>query len=229
MAWVCLTLFRMGLLGAAHGWGQKGSLPKTCDTYATMTKLGTVIPYLQKIEKIYKSCDTTSEFFWYQLLFTWNQLFFISGNIDKNLSLKHNFHLIWFYFWLFGVLNMITVLMMSAKFAIPGLLKINLFWNKDYGAIISGHGVVNKILLCDSNVDIWPKFGNASISSLVSQFFKDLTKFNKLGEALVMVLKFYSIVAKVLRLKVRKFWGLILTFGESAGEKPVVRVSLLPE
>ena len=124
---------------------------------------------------------------------------------------------------------MITVLMMSAKFAIPGLLKINLFWNKDYGAIISGHGVVNKILLCDSNVDIWPKFGHASISSLVSQFFKDLTKFNKLGEALVMVLKFYSIVAKVLRLKVRKFWGLILTFGESAGEKPVVRVSLLPE
>ena len=229
MAWVCLTLFRMGLLGAAHGWGQKGSLPKTCDTYATMMKLGAVIPYLQKIEKIYKSCDTTSEFFWYQLLFTWNQLFFISGNIDKNLSLKHNFHLILFYFWLFGVLNMITVLMMSAKFAIPGLLKINLFWNKDYGAIISGHGVVNKILLCDSNVDIWPKFGNASISSLVSQFFKDLTKFNKLGEALVMVLKFYSTVAKVLRLKVRKFWGLILTFGEVAGEKPVVRVTLLPE
>ena len=44
-----------------------------------------------------------------------------------------------------------------------------------------------------------------------------------------MVLKFYSSVAKVLRLKVRKFWELILTFGEVAGENPVVTVTLLPE
>ena len=124
---------------------------------------------------------------------------------------------------------MITVLIMSAIFAIPGLLKIKLFWNKGYGAIISDHDVINKDLLCDSNVETWPKFGNASISSLISQFFKDLGKFNKLGEALVMVLKFYSSVAKVLRLKVRKFWELILTFGEVAGENPVVTVTLLPE
>ena len=32
--------------------------PKICHTYLTMMKLGTVIPYLKKIQKIYKSRDT---------------------------------------------------------------------------------------------------------------------------------------------------------------------------
>ena len=50
-----------GLFGAAHGWGegQKGPhLPKICRTYATMMKLGTIIPYPKKIQKIYESRDT---------------------------------------------------------------------------------------------------------------------------------------------------------------------------
>ena len=34
-----------GLFGTAHGWF---SLPKICQTYPTMTKLGAVIPYLKK-------------------------------------------------------------------------------------------------------------------------------------------------------------------------------------
>ena len=34
-----------------------------------------------------------------------------------------------------------------------------------------------------------------------------------------MALKFYASVAKGLKLKVRKFWGLILTFVKVAGEK----------
>ena len=59
----CLTLFRMGFFGAAHGWGgQKGPLPKICYTYPTMMKLGTVIPYPKKIQKIYESRDTPLEF-----------------------------------------------------------------------------------------------------------------------------------------------------------------------
>ena len=45
-----LTLFRMGFLGAAHEWGAKSSpLPNMYDTYPTMMKFGTVIPYLRKI------------------------------------------------------------------------------------------------------------------------------------------------------------------------------------
>ena len=50
--------------GAAEGGGgaQKDPLPKTCHTYRTMMKLDTAIPYLKKIQKIYKSRDTALEF-----------------------------------------------------------------------------------------------------------------------------------------------------------------------
>ena len=57
---------------------------------------------------------------------------------------------------------MVPILMMSAKMATSGLLKIKVFWNKGYDLITSAHDF-NKIL-CDSSyvVDVatWPKFGN---------------------------------------------------------------------
>ena len=46
-------------------------------------------------------------------------------------------------------------------------------------------------------------------------------KFNNLGLALGMTLKFYTNLAQGLKLKVRKFWGQIPTFVEVTGEKPV--------
>ena len=48
-----------------------------------------------------------------------------------------------------------------------------------------------------------------------------LFKFNNLGLALGMALKFYTIVSKEFKLKVRKFWRLILTFVEVTWEKLV--------
>ena len=59
-----LTLLRIGLFGAAHGWGlaKRPCLPTICHTYSTAMKLGTLIPYLKKIQKIYKSRDTLLEF-----------------------------------------------------------------------------------------------------------------------------------------------------------------------
>ena len=44
-----LNLFMIGLFGAA----------KICHTYPTMMKLGTGIPSLKKIQKVYKSRDTS--------------------------------------------------------------------------------------------------------------------------------------------------------------------------
>ena len=43
----------MGFFGPAHGWGggQESPLPKICHTYPVIIKLGTVIPYLTKIQK----------------------------------------------------------------------------------------------------------------------------------------------------------------------------------
>ena len=57
-----LTLFRMGIFGATHVCGGGGEaerlpLPKICHRYPTMMKIGAVIPYLKKIQQIYKSRD----------------------------------------------------------------------------------------------------------------------------------------------------------------------------
>ena len=91
-----LTLFRMDFFGAAHWWGgggEKPPLPKICHTYPTMIKLGTVIPYPKKIQKIYESRDTqgvllTSEFFYRK-----SANFAISRNTDIDCILMHNSYL----------------------------------------------------------------------------------------------------------------------------------------
>ena len=46
-------------------------------------------------------------------------------------------------------------------------------------------------------------------------------KFNNLGLALGMALKFYTSMAKGLKLKIDKFWGLTLAFVEVTREKLV--------
>ena len=79
-------------------------------------------------------------------------------------------------------MNMITILMISAKMPTLGLLKIKVFWNKDYDVIIYVHDVTSKILSRDSNhiVDVvmWPKFDNYSISmrEVIKISYKDFTR-----------------------------------------------------
>ena len=52
MLGISLILFRMGFLGLlTDGGGPKSPLPKICHIYPTKIKLGTVIPYLNKIQK----------------------------------------------------------------------------------------------------------------------------------------------------------------------------------
>ena len=135
------------------------------------------------------------------------------------------------------LVNMVTILMMSAKMATVGLLKVKLFWNNSYDVTISVSEVISKIFSRDSrfivDVVMWPRFGNSSISmreviiaSILLRFdqknhFFDRWpwfKFNNSGLALGLNLKFYASVAKVLKLKVRKFLGLIPTFLEVTGE-----------
>ena len=111
--------------------------------------------------------------------------------------------------------------------------------NKGHDIIIFADDVTKKILSGDSNyiVDVfmWPKFGNCSISMREvhnlnfikiwpeKRLFWGVSwfKFNNLGLALGTSLKFYTIVAKGLKLKVRNFWGLIPMFVEVTGEKVV--------
>ena len=90
---------------------------------------------------------------------------------------------------------------------------------------------------CDQSL-VTLTFVQEKLSSL--QFYKDLTrqnaffegwswfKFNNLGLALGTNLKFYTSLLKGLKLKVRKFWGLVLTFIEVTGEKLVGWAFLAP-
>ena len=63
---------------------------------------------------------------------------------------------------------MVAIMVMSAKLAILGLLKIKVLWNKVYDVIIFVQVVPNKMLSRDSNyiVDVlmWPTFGQFGIS-----------------------------------------------------------------
>ena len=66
------------------------------------------------------------------------------------------------------VLIIMVAIFMSGKLATLGLLKIKLFWNKVYDAIVFVHDLTNTNFSRESNyiVDVvmWPKIGNSSIS-----------------------------------------------------------------
>ena len=119
---------------------------------------------------------------------------------------------------------------MPSKMATPGLLKMKIFSKKGYDVIVYVHDVTKKILSSDSNyiVDpvMWRKFRNPSISTREVIVISIL--FNNLGLAIAMSLKFYISVARRLKLKFRKFWGLVPTFLEVTGEKLVGGAFLLP-
>ena len=46
---------------------------------------------------------------------------------------------------------MVTILMMSAKLASPGLLRLKIFQNKGHDVIVLAYVVTNKMLSRDSN------------------------------------------------------------------------------
>ena len=77
-----------------------------------------------------------------------------------------------------ALIDIVAILMISAKLATLELLKINVFWNKGYDVIVSVHDVTNKILSHDSNyiVDVfmWPKFGNFSVSMKERSFITSI-------------------------------------------------------
>ena len=135
-----------------------------------MMKLCTVISYLKKIQKIHESRDTSHESYWHQQFFTGNQQILLYQEYMYRLHFDTKFLILLTFLESLKIvlIKKVIILMMSAKMATPGLLKITVFWNKGYDVIISVHDVTNKILSRDSNyiidVVIWPKFGNCSIS-----------------------------------------------------------------
>ena len=94
---------------------------KTSDKDPTIMKLGTVIPYLKKIYKIYKSRDASLQISQHQNFFTGNQRFLFY----QDCILKKSFC----YFFLFEslivvLINLFAMLMMSAKLDNLCILKV---------------------------------------------------------------------------------------------------------
>ena len=126
--------------------------------------------------------------------------------------------------------------MISSKLVTQGLLIIRIFWNKSYDVIIGTRDVSNKILSRDADyiadVVMRQKFDNSiiSMSYYKLKFIKIRSKnnfcegwsrfnFDNLELWIDMALKFYTTVRKGLKLKVRKFFGLIPTIVGNTVEK----------
>ena len=96
-----LTLLRIVLFVAVHGQeGKKAHFPKICQTYPRRIKLGTVIPYLNKIQELYKSRDTIS-----QSLSSADISIFLQKS--ENFTVLRGTDLVCY--------DMVTILMISAK------------------------------------------------------------------------------------------------------------------
>ena len=120
----------MGLFGTAYRWGGKGPPHhKISHTNPAMMTLGTVLPYLKKIPKIYEPPDTPLEFCWHQHFspeitkFCYIKKYRYTLHFNTNFSIFFNF----FESLKIVLINMITILMMLAKMATLGLLKIKVF------------------------------------------------------------------------------------------------------
>ena len=128
---------------------KKAPVPKICHTYPTVMKLGTVIPYLKKIEK-YKNDVTHSLSSAEISIFQWkSRTFAISRNKDKVFYLykKISILLIFFEFVKVILINMVAILILPAKLVTLGILKIKVFWNEGYDVIIFVHDVTRKFYL----------------------------------------------------------------------------------
>ena len=87
-----VKLIQNGLFRGCSQMGMAAKRPPYLNvTHPIMVKLGTVIPYLKKIQKMYESCHTLLVFSWHQHFFTRNQQIAISRNTDIDSILIYNF------------------------------------------------------------------------------------------------------------------------------------------
>ena len=77
------------------GAGGGGFFGGLCHAYPTMMKLGTVIPYLKKIQKIYQSRDTHPDFCWYQHFLSEIIKFCYSKKCRYRIRISNSFNFSW--------------------------------------------------------------------------------------------------------------------------------------
>ena len=102
---------------------------------------------------MYELRDTPFEFCWNQHFFTGNQQIFLCQQIQVKIAFWYIISIYFNFFdWLYIlIINVVKILMMSAKMATSDLLKTKVFWNKGYYVIYSVYEVTSKILSHDPN------------------------------------------------------------------------------
>ena len=134
-----------------------------------MMKLGSYTLPKEDLKKYINCVTHILKFCWHQHFFNGNQQILLYQEIEMQIAFWHIISNFLNVPWVCkDCFNMVTILMMSAKMATVGLLKMKLFWNKGYDFIIYVHDITNKIISRDLNyiadVVIWLKFDNSSIS-----------------------------------------------------------------
>ena len=130
----------MGIFRAAHVLGGAKRPPSLKSvTHILQWWNLPVIPYLKKIQKIYQSRDTPPEFCWHQHFFTGNQQILLYQEIQIQIAFWYIISNSFTFSWNFEdfSINLVIILMVSAKMPTPGPLEITVFWNKGYGVIDS--------------------------------------------------------------------------------------------
>ena len=114
-----------GVFRAAHGWsgGKKTRLPKICHTYPITMKLGTVIRYLKKIQRLLNHMTHPLSSADISAFFTGNQPILLYQEIQICIPFRYLISNSSNFSWVFKdcLINMVTILMMSANMATPGL------------------------------------------------------------------------------------------------------------
>ena len=150
--------------------GKKPPLPKMCHAYLTMMKLGSYTLPKTDPKNIWITWDIPWVLVTSGILHQKSANFAISRKYMYRLHFDTKFLVLLTFLESLKIvlIRKVTIFMISAKMATPGLLKITIFWNKGYDVIISVHDVTNKILSGDSNLNVdvvmWPNFGNFNIS-----------------------------------------------------------------
>ena len=121
----------MGLLTDREEGGKKAPFPKIWHIYPAMMKLGTVIPCQRRKYLAQKIKRNTPWNLLKSVIFHQKSAnFIILQNADIDCILVHNFYFLLSESLKIVLINMITTLMMSAKMAILGLLKLKVLWGK---------------------------------------------------------------------------------------------------
>ena len=123
-----------GLFRAAHGWsgGKKTPLPKICHTYPVTMKLGTVIRYLKKIQRLLNHMTHPLSSSDISTFFTGNQPILLYQEIQIYIPFRYLISNSSNFSWVFKDCfnkhghNFDDV----SKNGCPGLLKIKVFWKR---------------------------------------------------------------------------------------------------